>query len=213
MRTDVVKVEDDGAIRLLTELQKYPIFKGKWFRLAGKKKVISFTNNGQVKIDTTGPGRAPIMKNERNDGFLSWYHSKNKMGIGKWNPWIGKYVGGVVPNFEILTEGGWQKGDLKPETLGARLGKDFRINGYLITCRHCGHQFQSENQKKRYCSPECKNAAFIEKRREETIRKMGYNSTKQCPCCGVEYIPKTRRSPTCGKVRCRTAWSRQLSKS
>lgn len=187
-----------GDVHLLTELQKSQTFKGKWFLLAGKKTVIDFIGGETPEIEDAD-GRVPLLKKGPR---MTWVPSKNKMGIGVWNARLKKYVGDV----DTITEPIYT---INPD--GERVIKCFCVTGYRITCLYCGHQFPSKNQKKLYCSPECKNEAFIEKRRNEIIRKEGYPSTKKgkkCPICDERYTPKTIKSPTCGKSRCRTAWSR-----
>lgn len=142
--------------------------------------------------------------------------SKNKMGIGRWNARLRKYVGDVIPNFECLKENGWERIDTRNLTYTSFFEK-LRINGYLITCCHCGHQFQSKNAKGRYCSSACiRDEETYQRKLQRHYRRNtdeGNLKTRECPVCHEFFFPKTKRSCNCGKGKCRTAWSRQQAKS
>jgi len=61
-----------------------------------------------------------------------------------------------------------------------------------------------------YCSEKCRKNAFIDRRRY--IQRSGdpvLFYEKVCPICHEKYYPKTNKSPTCGKPKCRTTYSRK----
>lgn len=105
-------------------------------------------------------------------------------GFGYLNRRIGKFVGVCKPDH---TDSGF----------------------FIIECCHCGAEFKTKNPRKKYHSNKCKRD---EEAYQRKIKQEANIAHLECPICHEEYVPKSKKSPTCGKGKCRTAFSRNRKK-
>ncbi len=81
------------------------------------------------------------------------------------------------------------------------------VEGKIYICAFCGWHYEQPNNvpHSRYCSDECKLAAYTKRRREKSS---GRNLMRVCPGCGKEFTPK-RITGICCSTACRVALHRQ----
>lgn len=141
------------------------------------------------------PHQGSTLPNIAKKSFKGIVVARSSQGIsrGYYNPRIQKFVGGCRPDL-------------------VRNGKldSWRETGfYFIECCHCGVEFKTKDKRQKYHSLKCKRGEGIYQRK---LRRLVNKGFRECPICHEEYIPKSKNSPTCGKGKCRTAFSRNQKK-
>jgi hypothetical protein len=120
----------------------------------------------------------------------------------------------IFTDFDSPQSRGHYKAELD-RWVGGCWYKDLNNTRILIReCLYCGKEFETSDRRKKYCSDRCRWRDLSARRKNNRLcNRTEQNLLLECPICHARYSPKTKRSPTCGKVRCRKAWSRLQAKS
>ena len=89
---------------------------------------------------------------------------------------------------------------IQPDTEDVKAQEPPKPEPVLRSCAHCGKMFHVDNLKRKYCTPECAEAAARKREKEANDRKMekaGIDVRKVCPICGKQFRPDKKHRKLC----------------